>query len=180
MSVISFCPHISVLNQGSERWNDLPGNCSNPEKLSLPLPLNDTPVVIEMAGEQDDNYVKYQMSIQTGLKWPKDRGVCRWNCYCGSQRETLTCLFQMENKNGPEVTIICPWNINAIWKGLNMLCNFCSWDISCIPFVHVRQIEGKVVEISRLQEIFAEKVLHQVSGVPPSLFTWTLLQKWCT
>ncbi|XP_077091635.1 syntaxin-18 isoform X2 [Siphateles boraxobius] len=28
----------------------------------------------------------------------------------------------------------------------------------------VRQIEGKVVEISRLQEIFSEKVLHQVRG----------------
>lgn len=27
----------------------------------------------------------------------------------------------------------------------------------------VRQIEGKVVEISRLQEVFAEKVLEQVS-----------------
>ena len=26
----------------------------------------------------------------------------------------------------------------------------------------VRQIEGKVLEISRLQEIFADKVLHQV------------------
>lgn len=29
-------------------------------------------------------------------------------------------------------------------------------------FVPTRQIEGKVVEISRLQEIFAEKVLQQV------------------
>ncbi len=28
----------------------------------------------------------------------------------------------------------------------------------------VRQIEGKVLEISKLQEIFTEKVLEQVSG----------------
>lgn len=27
----------------------------------------------------------------------------------------------------------------------------------------VRQVEGKVIEISRLQEIFAEKILAQVS-----------------
>lgn len=31
----------------------------------------------------------------------------------------------------------------------------------CVP-PSTRQIEGKVVEISRLQEIFAEKVLQQV------------------
>lgn len=31
-------------------------------------------------------------------------------------------------------------------------------------FDEVRQIEGKVVEISRLQEIFTEKVLQQVKG----------------
>lgn len=36
--------------------------------------------------------------------------------------------------------------------------------ISVIKFVCFcyRQIEGKVVEISQLQEIFSEKVLHQV------------------
>ncbi len=28
----------------------------------------------------------------------------------------------------------------------------------------VRQVEGKVIEISRLQEIFAEKILTQVSA----------------
>lgn len=39
-----------------------------------------------------------------------------------------------------------------------------SWTLRFLfPFWHGRQIEGKVVEISRLQEIFAEKVLHQVS-----------------
>jgi len=34
----------------------------------------------------------------------------------------------------------------------------------------VRQIEGKVIEISRLQEVFAEKVLQQVG-------TW--VRAWC-
>jgi len=28
----------------------------------------------------------------------------------------------------------------------------------------LRMIEGKVIEISKLQELFTEKVLHQVSG----------------
>lgn len=55
---------------------------------------------------------------------------------------------------------------NIIWKGLYMLATLFSLDASCQCFVPTRQIEGKVVEISRLQEIFAEKVLHQVSWVP--------------
>lgn len=40
----------------------------------------------------------------------------------------------------------------------------CLLFISIIKFVCFcyRQIEGKVVEISQLQEIFSEKVLHQV------------------
>ena len=36
----------------------------------------------------------------------------------------------------------------------------------------VRQIEGKVIEISRLQEVFADKVLQQVRGA-------TLWMYWC-
>lgn len=36
----------------------------------------------------------------------------------------------------------------------------------------VRQIEGKVIEISRLQEVFADKVLQQVRGT-------TLWMYWC-
>lgn len=145
--------------------------------MSLTLPLNCIAPVIEMPGEQDNSYVKYQMSIQTGLKWPKDIGVCRWNCYRGSQRKSLTCLFQME-QNGPEVKITkhqtCLCNTIATWKGLKMQGTLFSWDISCVAFVRVRQIEGKVVEISRLQEIFAEKVLQQVSRLPSISFTWTL------
>lgn len=37
---------------------------------------------------------------------------------------------------------------------------FCNLQFSCR---FCRQIEGKVVEISRLQDIFTEKVLEQVS-----------------
>lgn len=94
-------------------------------------------VVIEMPAEQDDSYTKYQMLIQTGLKWPKDIGVCRWNHFHDIQIKS--CLFQMEqNSFGPEVKIAkhqtCPNNTNAIWKGLHMLGTLFSWNISCLPF----------------------------------------------
>ena len=43
--------------------------------------------------------------------------------------------------------------------------NFSSM-VVCVNFIFLvqryRQIEGRVVEISQLQEIFSEKVLHQV------------------
>lgn len=78
-------------------------------------------------------------------------------------------------QNVPEAKIAkhqtYPCNTYVIWKGLKMLDTLFSWDISCVPSVHGRQIEGKVVEISRLQEIFAEKVLQQVSWVPSISFT---------
>uniref|UniRef100_A0A3B5ARA1 Syntaxin-18 n=1 Tax=Stegastes partitus TaxID=144197 RepID=A0A3B5ARA1_9TELE len=57
---------------------------------------------------------------------------------------------------------LSPEEIQMVWHLRNWLF---SWDISCLRFVPTRQIEGKVVEISRLQEIFAEKVLQQETEI---------------
>lgn len=43
------------------------------------------------------------------------------------------------------------------------MCSIFIYDVNTFFSHDGRQIEGKVVEISRLQEIFAEKVLQQVS-----------------
>jgi len=54
-------------------------------------------------------------------------------------------------------------NITALV--LCSFCIFCTWSgsVTILCFDVCRQIEGKIVEISRLQEIFSDKVLQQVS-----------------
>ena len=91
MSFMSFyCDHKSVMWTG--KWFT-PGTalvlmCYT---MSLPLPLNNySTTATEMPDELDNNYVICQMWIQTGLKWPKDKGVRRQNDDFVWQRKSLT------------------------------------------------------------------------------------------
>lgn len=65
----------------------------------------------------------------------------------------------------------CAARVHSVTGASSCVCERAKLKLNGEVFTHCRsrgrQIEGKVVEISRLQEIFAEKVLHQVSLLGP-------------
>lgn len=94
--------------------------------MSLPLPLNNYSATATEMPDELDNYVICQMWIQTGLKWPKDKGVCRQNDDFVWQRKSLTRLFSIElrswGKKGPAIVLL-----NHLWGLKCALQTFFMW-----------------------------------------------------